>query len=442
MKKSEELRGRVKASSKEKADKEKKKIEETYKKIASLIHQLAKKDMFRWKNYRDNNEQTVLEIFKASNAVYHHNCVSSNQQNLKSSVEKIKRDEDKKKVAKANKKSKRSDIEETPTIILGEYKCLFCGVANDVSNLFAGGTQHATSKKINEEKNRAFSDNLWRQASKLQDSCVLNFLSLGSAAAREINYHRVRLTEFYNRYWALVTAEAKEQPFDSYKTELHFRKIVMHVLNQRELRVNVFRVTELEKIYTELLLEECIECTPHVKRFAQRLKVEMEPFFNRNNSVEIRTICKSVSEDVDEIISNELENPATFVTSLLGLISPKRQAMSKVSNTFNNSFPLDCQKALMPIQLQILCSLLIDGCDLQIKVFIQSSKTIAQLVMYQYRKMTGHSSPATSLRNYVKERETPVPVHVALKLYASLLTKTVIQCFFYLGLSLSYDRCL
>ena len=172
----------------------------------------------------------------------------------------------------------------------------------------------------------------------------------------------------------------------------------------------------------------------------------MEPFFNRNNSVEIRTIGKSVSlcfpEDVDEIISNELENPATFVTSLVGLISPNRQAMSKVSNTFNNSFPLDCQKALMPTQLHILCSLLIDGCDPQIKVFIQSSKTIAQLVMYQYRKMTGHSSPVTSLRKHVKERATPVPVYVALKLYASLLTKTVIQCFFYLGFSLSYDRCL
>ena len=44
--KSEELRGRFKASSKEKADKERKKIEETYKKIASLIHQLAKEDLF------------------------------------------------------------------------------------------------------------------------------------------------------------------------------------------------------------------------------------------------------------------------------------------------------------------------------------------------------------------------------------------------------------
>ena len=36
--KREELRGRVKASSKEKVDKEKNKTEETYKKIASLIH--------------------------------------------------------------------------------------------------------------------------------------------------------------------------------------------------------------------------------------------------------------------------------------------------------------------------------------------------------------------------------------------------------------------
>ena len=36
-------------------------------------------------------------------------------------------------------------------IVLGEYKYLFCGVADDVSNFCAGGTQHGTSKNINEE---------------------------------------------------------------------------------------------------------------------------------------------------------------------------------------------------------------------------------------------------------------------------------------------------
>ena len=67
---------------------------------------------------------------------------------------------------------------------------------------------------------------------------------------------------------------------------------------------------------------------------------------------------------------------------------------------------------------------------------------MAQLRMYQYRKMTGHTSSVTSLRTKVKERETPVRVYFGLKLYASLLTKTVIQRFFSLGLSIACDRCL
>ena len=89
--KREELRGRVKASSKEKADKEKNKTEETYKKIAPLIYQLAKQDMFSLKKLSfDNNEETILERFKANNAVYHHNGVSNNQHKLKRSLEKRK----------------------------------------------------------------------------------------------------------------------------------------------------------------------------------------------------------------------------------------------------------------------------------------------------------------------------------------------------------------
>ena len=123
----------------------------------------------------------------------------------------------------------------------------------------------------------------------------------------------------------------------------------MHVLDQRRLGVYVFRATELEMIYTELLLENCIVYTPHVTRSPQRLKVELEPFFYCTSGADIRAIGKSVSlcfsEDMDEIISNKFKNPAIFVTSLVGLISPIIQAMSKVSNTFNNSFPLDCQKA-------------------------------------------------------------------------------------------------
>ena len=185
----------------------------------------------------------------------------------------------------------------------------------------------------------------------------------------------------------------------------------MHVLDQRRLGVNVFHVTELEMIYTKLLLEDCSEYFPYVTRSARKLNVELEPFFYCNNGVEIRAIGKSASlyfsGNVDEIISNKFKNPAIFVTSLVGLISPIREAMSKVNNTFNDSFPINwLSESFSAMQLQILCFLLFDGCDPQIKGFSQSSKTIAQLRMYQYRKIIGHSSSVTSLRTKVKKRET------------------------------------
>ena len=115
--KSEKLRGRVKSSSKGKTDKENKKTEETYQEIASFIHQLAKQNLFLMEKFScDNNEQTILKMNKA---VCHHNCISNNQQKLKRSLEKRKRDQDKRKEAKANRRCKRSDIEETPPIVLG-----------------------------------------------------------------------------------------------------------------------------------------------------------------------------------------------------------------------------------------------------------------------------------------------------------------------------------
>ena len=79
---------------------------------------------------------------------------------------------------------------------------------------------------------------------------------------------------------------------------------------------------------------------------------------------------------MDEIICNELQNATTVVASLIGLTSLIRQAMLKVTNTFDNSFPPDCQKASVPIQLQILWFLRINGCDPQIRGFSQLLKTV------------------------------------------------------------------
>ena len=236
---------------------------------------------------------------------------------------------------------------------------MFCRVADDVSNLCAGGTQNAKPK------------NLWRQASKL---CSQFSFSWVCCSPR----HELPLCVSYwisQQIWSIgYCRNQRSTAWFIHKTELNFRKKSNACTQWTTIwsRCISFRTTELKKIYIELLLEDYIKYTLYVTRFAQRLKVELEPFFYCNNSVQTSKISKSVwlcfSEDVNEIISNELQNPATFFTSLVGLISPIRKAMSKVSNTlFNSSFPPDCQEASVPIQLQILCSLIIDGCNPQIK---------------------------------------------------------------------------
>ena len=127
--------------------------------------------------------------------------------------------------------------------------------------------------------------------------------------------------------------------------------------------------------------------------------------------------------------------------SCLKVATPIRMEMSKVENDFKFSFPTGCQKTSTPIQLQILCSLLVDGCDPQVSGFSQASLSIAQMIMHQYRKTVPYKSVTTN-RRHCKKRETPVANYIGLKLYSSVRAKTLIQKLFSLGICISYDRCL
>ena len=102
--------------------------------------------------------------------------------------------------------------------------------------------------------------------------------------------------------------------------------------------------------------------------------------------------------------------------------------MAKVSNSFGDSFPPGCQQISVPIQLQIMCSLIIDGCDPRTKGFSQSALSISQIIMHQYQKTSSHD--ITANRRHSKHRETPVPIYIALKLYATVRAKTFIKTFF------------
>ena len=94
----------------------------------------------------------------------------------------------------------------------------------------------------------------------------------------------------------------------------------------------------------------------------------------------------------------------------------------------------------MPIRLLTLISTLVDGADVNEKGFSQFTLTVAQLSMFNFRLKSRNITCVH--RRHLKPRETPAPIYVGLKLYATVRSNSLIDRLFHLGICISYDRVL
>ena len=105
---------------------------------------------------------------------------------------------------------------------------------------------------------------------------------------------------------------------------------------------------------------------------------------------------------------------------------------------------MDDQSQSTPVSLRMLIKMLLRGpgnvssCGNEQESFDQTVNTIAQLICFHSTK----KSPAveSTQRRHLKQRGKPVPVFLALKLYAEARSKELIRVTHKLGLSISYNR--
>ena len=275
---------------------------------------------------------------------------------------------------------------------------------------------------------------------KLGETQILARLSEGDVTTNEFFYHKKHLVKF-NRYNSVLQSEQKKQNLVSFNVEfqkeLHFRRIVYYIVEQRHLHgIHMFEVSPLEIMYKELLEYNDIPYSPHVSRFTENLQSAIPELEKRIIEKKVM-ICFSAK--INNIMKDEITH-SSFVKSMIKVINPIRKDMSEVNNSFQGTFPPNCQQNSIPIKLLSLCSMLIDGHDPQMKCVSQSALTVSQIVMHEYRKKS-NCNPTAS-RRHLKYRETPVTMYVGLKLYATVRAKTLIQKLFFLGICISYDRCI
>ena len=127
----------------------------------------------------------------------------------------------------------------------------------------------------------------------------------------------------------------------------------------------------------------------------------------------------------------------------------RRDIFDHKNSLFDGSHPDNCQSNSVPTSLKALVSMILEGpCSKTESVdnisTIRTSIAISQLIGFNCvkRRRTTTSDEGKRVVRHNKERETPIPLYIGLKIHAETRSKSLIDTFSKMGFSISYDRVL
>ena len=119
--------------------------------------------------------------------------------------------------------------------------------------------------------------------------------------------------------------------------------------------------------------------------------------------------------------------------------------------SFNGTFQQGCQQNAVPPSLLALVKMIQEGPNIECQSNLEdgtSSRTLSalsipQLLVFHSVKHVHKSHEQSGSRiRHTRERETPLPVYIALKLHGLTRKRNLVDVFYCLGMCVSYDRLL
>ncbi|CAC5355832.1 unnamed protein product [Mytilus coruscus] len=215
-----------------------------------------------------------------------------------------------------------------------------------------------------------------------------------------------------------------------------FSELVSYINETRSCdeTVSVYKLSDLCKLYTERIT--CLVADVSSRVNSSRLKDRIVSHFPDLNAYKqgrenilafkddigpaLKRVCL---EDFDNEFIN-ISKAATFV----------RKDIFALSSEFKGTFPKECQEASVPQSLLSLVSMIQFGPNIQDRSYSQSTLTIAQLLMYNCTKKQSN--------RHMKDHEPPVCAYLGIMIHCKTRKRDLVDTFFKLGLSVSYDRVL
>ena len=122
---------------------------------------------------------------------------------------------------------------------------------------------------------------------------------------------------------------------------------------------------------------------------------------------------------VKELVADYVKSP-DFFFAVRRVVSPLRKEYGKLSNKFSGSFSNFTQFSSVPLPLLHLISMLINGFCPTDNNFTQESLSIAQIIMWNFRKSGNEKINGQLVKRcyHEKTRETPMMIYIGLKIYS------------------------
>ncbi|KAK3910837.1 Protein dachsous [Frankliniella fusca] len=377
-----------------------------------------------------NNGSGIYETLKINNAVYHKYCL------MKCSDREYER--------ALKRKSKETVQSNSPVKTrrcssgFDQTKCLFCDKTATRKQPLINVTTVSISSKI---KNYAV---------LLKDTSLMAKVNgAHDLIALEACYHSCCLTTFNNRIRAYdnkILSASKSTELPSNLSELHaygLAHLASHIDDVRESTIDglpVFKMTDLAKCYSSYMKEMGVDHVPHTSRLRDRLLAAC-PHLQASGSAGQDTLI-TYSSDSNVSIRAAVRDFNTDAFRFTDVAKVVRSDIFSKEKARGWEETLDKQAESTPLSLKTLLSMIMRGPGSFASIteeeadFDQVINSIAQLISYHAVKRVSKSTD----RRISSERETPVPVYLAMKIYGESRSKTLVNLTHELGLSISYKR--
>ena len=235
-----------------------------------------------------------------------------------------------------------------------------------------------------------------------------------------------------------------------YTLSLHDALPILEDFREIENTLPVFTLADLSKLYSSILKNLGAEqqSRVHTTRLREKLEAELPDLVSYKRGRDIHLAFDRHMGDIMKVACERDDDSEALQLARAAHII-RRDIFDHKNSLFNGSFHDNCQSDSVPSSLKALVNMILEGpCSNTESVDNISTSSISiaisQLIGFNCvkRRRTIASDEGNRVVRHNKERETPLPLFIGLKIHGETRSKTLIDTFNKMGLSISYDRVL